>query len=100
MTGMKSSTVVLSNSGHDHLCDSIFLDKKSRHSYSVAPGALVILVLLFPMACILEGLRSVLSIEDRNQFKILESQKEGLFFADLVALGFHSTKYKSTHRFF
>ena len=59
-----------------------------------------------PKACILEGLRSVLSMEDplhvklleergeRNQFKILESQKEGffLFFADLVALGFHSTK--------
>ena len=30
---------------------------------------------------------------ERNQFKILESQKEGfLFFADIVALGFHSTK--------
>ena len=57
-----SSTVVLSNSGHDHIRNSFVLEKKSRFPYKVAPCASAILVSLLPKACISGGLRSVLSI--------------------------------------
>ena len=53
---MKGSTMVLSNSGHDHIRSP--LEKKSRNPYMVAPSALVSLV------CCVEGLFGVLSMED------------------------------------
>ena len=80
---VKSSTVLLSNSG--------VLEKKLSYPYTGAPSVLVILVPLMPQACNLEGLLGVLSMEDplcvqmpqerrkRKQFKILQSQRERHF---------------------
>ena len=46
---MKSSTVILSNSRHDHIRNSVVLfKKKSRNSYAVAPSASAVLFFLTP----------------------------------------------------
>ena len=58
---MKSSTVVLPNSGHDHLrIFCVFFEKKSRFPYAVAASASVIHVLLASQGCISGGLRGFL----------------------------------------
>ena len=105
---MKSSTV-LSNSGHDRLRNSVLFSRRSRairtrsvHAPQPSSFRLCQRQVFWKV--------SVLSQEDplhvkmrqergeQNQFRRLEIQKERFFFfADLVALGFHSTKYKSTH---
>ena len=55
----------LSNSGHDHLRNSVVLfRKKSRNSCAVAPRAQAILFSLCPNTCIWQRLRCVLPLEN------------------------------------
>ena len=60
LQNMKSSTVVLPNSGHDYLWNFAFSFTRSRAPYAVAASASAIHVLLASKGCISGGLRGFL----------------------------------------